>query len=145
MEGKGGGFLFENCIFQTYVLEGDFLEKPLMCHVNPRRPRLAQWHLSLSPGRKRRALIRATHGEHSLKSREQHWNDKSNSFIRKSEWNLQMLNTDFALDVNSVAFLPHLSLKRLTRHHRFHKANLRNRQEIKGGWWSRWIKLFYNI
>lgn len=35
------------------------------------------------------------------------------------------IRTDFTLEVNPVAFLPHLSLQRLTRHHRLYKANLR--------------------
>lgn len=35
-----------------------------------------------------------------------------------------MIRTDFTLNVNSAAFLPHLCLQRLTRYHWLHKADL---------------------
>lgn len=42
-----------------------------------------------------------------------------------SDWKQhEKLNTDFALDVNSVALLPHLSLQRLAWYHRLHKTYL---------------------
>lgn len=93
--------------FQPHILEQDFLVKPLLRLVNPRRLQPARRHLFPSPGWKRRAPLRTT------ERIEDGW-----------DWSESTSNTDFALHVNSVAFLPHLRLQRLTRHDRLGEANL---------------------
>lgn len=73
-----------------------------MRRVNPHRPQLAQRHPSPSPERKRSVLF---------------FTKEKNSTEMMSQTHVcglkstPRLNTDFALDVNSVAFLPHLSLQ----------------------------------
>lgn len=53
----------------------------------------------------------------------------NNPFIGKL-MNIYM-KTDFALDVNPVSFLPHLSLQRLAWSHRFGEANLMEKKQIR--------------
>lgn len=46
------------------------------------------------------------------------------NYVRVKSTSKSQKNTDFAFDVNPVAFLPHGGLERLTGQHRLHKADL---------------------
>ncbi len=91
-----------------------------MRRVNPHKLQPDKLNLSPLPARSIDTCRTFT------KEQKQHSDVKSNLLILKST---QMLNTDLALNVNSVAFLPHLSLQGLTGQHRPGKSNLRGETE----------------